>query len=1009
MAIITRIGKGSPLTHAELDGNFQYIQDHSNLENLLDITGHPQYTLTADMTRYSVTSHTHPYLPLSGGTVTGDTVVNAELLADRVYIYSEEDATEYPFEIATWAQNDLPYEISMVLHNYSDSQGFRIDQVGSGHHITLNNTFNEERRPGVTGSGDFIRCYQTNDGVEQLWGLASNSNMIWYGGTNETAKLIQNKTDASSFGFSIECNNDNQYHTQFKNAGRQLFYIKEGNNNDVVDLFSGGSMTSGLRIQSVNGNIELIPKEDLLLSPNGNVGVNTSAPKGKFHVDGVSNQNGYVSLLNFEDPMDGWSNFKLKTGIPWDTSNAGYKGFMSKLIIDGWYYHSSIKIEIGWYIYDNNWHFPSIQCLTRTNELCPSVTGAVEDGYIVFQFDKSPVGDFGTFQLSMIEGNNPDTYDYTKFDFLDEALASTATKVEEIPYKGWNQNDTLYINEGLNANVGIGTNSPLAKLHVKDYGAIAVRDSYATTIIEHPDARLQLASNSDGAYGSAVIMSTGVRSWSMWQGAADDSYKLHIGYYDSNTASLINIPGNSSKYLTLSNIGKVGIGTSSPVYNLHVAGTGVTRFLVESTDNNQASFDLWGGGHQIRWITDPTYATRLYKQNSPVGNLMWIEYDGTTQFNSPTFTVTGDIVVSANVGIGTSSPETKLHIKESDTDETLQIYLQNDGSGDVGIKMSNSYNSFSMGIDNNGIFKISDYTTLGTTADRLWIDSDGDFWFIAKEANDEALINVSCDYYSEYKEFLRLGALNWFNLGDRYGKPEIRFWHKGDALNSTYKYTHSSASAYSFLPSRIKADSDFISFDFVTASGNRLDDFGETAFSPSLRIKNSGDVVVQNSLGVGMQPNSDFTTAISGDVLIMGSTGGSYGTPRLSLRSDITNEPEGPSIDLLEGNIDFGVTGSNGFRWIYNAHSNNIELQSTNDPGSTGAITSTAMYTNRVSLETVFTTSISANTNKRVQVANGGTTRPSSPVNYEMFFDTSLGKPIWYNGSDWVDATGALA
>jgi len=88
---------------------------------------------------------------------------------------------------------------------------------------------------------------------------------------------------------------------------------------------------------------------------------------------------------------------------------------------------------------------------------------------------------------------------------------------------------------------------------------------------------------------------------------------------------------------------------------------------------------------------------------------------------------------------------------------------------------------------------------------------------------------------------------------------------------------------------------------------------GTTQFnSPTFTV--TGDAVVQNSLGVGMQPDSDFTTAISGDVLIIGSTGGSYGTPRLSLRSDVTNNESGPSIDLLEGNIDFGETGSNGFR-----------------------------------------------------------------------------------------------
>ena len=35
--------------------------------------------------------------------------------------------------------------------------------------------------------------------------------------------------------------------------------------------------------------------------------------------------------------------------------------------------------------------------------------------------------------------------------------------------------------------------------------------------------------------------------------------------------------------------------------------------------------------------------------------------------------------------------------------------------------------------------------------------------------------------------------------------------------------------------------------------------------------------------------------------------------------------------------------------------------------------------------------------------------RPSSPLDYEMYFDTTLGYPIWYDGSGWVDATGASA
>lgn len=38
----------------------------------------------------------------------------------------------------------------------------------------------------------------------------------------------------------------------------------------------------------------------------------------------------------------------------------------------------------------------------------------------------------------------------------------------------------------------------------------------------------------------------------------------------------------------------------------------------------------------------------------------------------------------------------------------------------------------------------------------------------------------------------------------------------------------------------------------------------------------------------------------------------------------------------------------------------------------------------------------------------GGTSaqRPSDPEPHQQYFDTELGKPIWWNGSSWVDAMG---
>jgi hypothetical protein len=44
-----------------------------------------------------------------------------------------------------------------------------------------------------------------------------------------------------------------------------------------------------------------------------------------------------------------------------------------------------------------------------------------------------------------------------------------------------------------------------------------------------------------------------------------------------------------------------------------------------------------------------------------------------------------------------------------------------------------------------------------------------------------------------------------------------------------------------------------------------------------------------------------------------------------------------------------------------------------------------------------------------VEAPVGGTTgaRPATPTLYQGYFDATLGKPIWWDGTTWVDATGA--
>lgn len=44
---------------------------------------------------------------------------------------------------------------------------------------------------------------------------------------------------------------------------------------------------------------------------------------------------------------------------------------------------------------------------------------------------------------------------------------------------------------------------------------------------------------------------------------------------------------------------------------------------------------------------------------------------------------------------------------------------------------------------------------------------------------------------------------------------------------------------------------------------------------------------------------------------------------------------------------------------------------------------------------------------KTVRAGGNTSNRPESPATFATYFDTTIGKPIWYDGVKWVDATGA--
>jgi len=197
-------------------------------------------------------------------------------------------------------------------------------------------------------------------------------------------------------------------------------------------------------------------------------------------------------------------------------------------------------------------------------------------------------------------------------------------------------------------NVGIGTTSPLGKLHVENSAVRSSVNSGADNIVIE-----------ENGYSGITILSSSANAGQIHFGDQDAENVGMIQYFHSDN-SMRFATGNAGEKLRIDSSGNVGIGTTTPNAKLEVAGN--------IAFSNKADSLIFGStGADGTWAAPKITRIGTKIIVSDYSGVQLGGYDGSAYGARMTVLGTG------NVGIGTASPTSTLHVNgNTQIDGTLR-------------------------------------------------------------------------------------------------------------------------------------------------------------------------------------------------------------------------------------------------------------------------------------------------------------------------------------------------